>query len=63
MGLGVNSFDSGLVLPVFQVADSDRLVEKSLDLPSPSIVIGSSSFSDVFVPSESTPLNLFGKSL
>jgi hypothetical protein len=62
MGLGVNSLDN-INLLVFQVADSDRLVEKSLDSSPPSTVIGSSSISDVFVPSESTPLNLFSKSL
>jgi hypothetical protein len=62
MGLGVNSLDNVNLL-AFQVADSDRLVEKSLDSPSPSTVIGSSSISDVFVPSESTPLHLFSKSL
>lgn len=63
MGLGVNSLDN-INLLAFQVADSDRLVEKSLDSPSPSIVIGSSSISDVFVPSESTsPLQLLSKSL
>jgi hypothetical protein len=65
MGLGVNSLDN-INLLVFQVADSDRLVEKSLDSSSPSTVIGSSSISDsdVFVPSESTPpLQLLSKSL
>ena len=61
MGLGVNSLDSSVVLPVFQVPCS--VGELTENLPNSSSPLVLSLAPDVFVSSESTPLNLFSKSL
>lgn len=62
MGLGVNSFDSGLVLPVFQVSPS--VGELTENLPNSSSPLVASLAPDVFVSSESSsPLEALRKSL
>jgi hypothetical protein len=59
MGLGVNSFDSGMVSPVFQVPPS--VGELTENLPNSSVV---SLAPDVFVSAESSsPLEALNKSL